>query len=119
MKEGPEELLARQPPEIQQLVARLREAVRNALPGAVEAQRRPMVFGYGRSKRMADLLFAIVPYRAHVNLELADGAGLSDLEHLLEGSGKSIRHVKIRMPEDVDKAEVRALIQAQLDIRAG
>ena len=119
MKEGPEELLARQPPEIQELVARLREAVPNALPGAVEMQRRPMVFGYGRSRRMADLLFAIVPYRVHVNLEFADGARLPDPEHLLEGSGKNIRHVKIRTPEDMDKAEVRALVQEQLDARRG
>jgi hypothetical protein len=119
VKEGPEELLTKQPAEIQQLVEQLRSLLRTLLPGAVETQRRPIVFGFGRSKRMSDLLFAVLPHREHVNLEFADGAKLPDPEHLLEGTGKNIRHIKLRSPEDVERPSVQALVEAQLKARPG
>jgi hypothetical protein len=117
LKEGPEELLAKQPAEIQQLVEQLRAMLRGALPAAVETQRRPIIFGFGRTNRMSDLLFAVQPHREHVNLEFANGATLPDPDRLLEGSGKNIRHVKIRSLEDVDKPSIRALVEAQLEAR--
>ena len=48
----------------------------------------------------ARLPFAIIPHTAHVNLQLADGADLPNPDGRIEGTGKRIRHVKVRSVED-------------------
>ena len=63
---------------------------------------------------MRDLLFAIAPHRQHVNLQFADGALLPDPGSLMEGTGKRIRHVKCRTPEDAARPALRALVDEQL-----
>src|SRR5262245_53119447 len=46
---------------------------------------------------VADAAFAYVDiYKAHVNVGFFCGAGLADPTGLLEGTGKFMRHVKIR-----------------------
>jgi len=59
---------------------------------------------------MKDNVCAIVVYRGHVNLMFVRGTDLDDPRGLLEGSGRTIRHVKMRAPKDVDRPGVRALI---------
>ena len=49
---------------------------------------------------MRDFLFAIIPHTAHVNLQLADGADLPNPDGRIEGTGKRVRHVKVRSVED-------------------
>jgi hypothetical protein len=68
---------------------------------------------------MKDLWFAIIPHRAWVNLQLADGVDLPNPDGRIEGTGKRIRHVKVRSVEDANSAWVRAVIAAQLAIRGG
>ncbi len=72
------------------------------------------LIAFGRTMRMRDLLFAIIPHREHVNLQLADGAELPDPAGIVEGTGKRIRHVKCRSVADVERPAVRELIQAQI-----
>ena len=45
---------------------------------------------------MRDFLFAIIPHKAYVNLQLADGVDLPNRDGRIEGTGKRIRHVKVR-----------------------
>ncbi len=52
---------------------------------------------------MRDLLFAIIPHKSCVNLQLADGAELPDPDGRIEGTGKRIRHVKVRSVEDASR----------------
>lgn len=73
----------------------------------------------GTSAKMRDLLFAIIPHRAHVNLQLADGVDLPDPTRLIEGTGKRIRHVKVRSADAVGSPAVRAIVRAQVARRAG
>lgn len=47
----------------------------------------------------------------HVNLGFYYGTNLYDPSGLLEGTGKSLRHVKIRLRHDVAKTEPRDLLQ--------
>jgi hypothetical protein len=63
---------------------------------------------------MRDLFFAIIPHTAHVNLQLADGVDLPDPDGLIEGTGKRIRHVKVRSVEVAGSPAVLAVIVAQL-----
>ena len=58
-------------------------------------------------------------FTAHVNVGFFHGAGLPDPEHLMEGSGKHMRHVKLRPGVSVNAAALSALIdEAYSDIKA-
>jgi hypothetical protein len=64
-----------------------------------------------------DLVFAIIPHSAHVNLQLVDGVDLPDPDGLIEGTGKRIRHVKVRSVEAAASPAVRAIVNAQVALR--
>ncbi len=68
---------------------------------------------------VGDAAFAYVGvYRAHANVGFFHGAGLEDPRGLLEGTGKDMRHVKIRPGVEVDSAGLAALIRhAYADIK--
>jgi hypothetical protein len=111
-------LLAEHPPELQAIERALRATIRDAVPDAVEqVDFGNRLIAFGRSTKMRGLLFAIIAHKAHVNLQLADGALLADPLGLVEGTGKRIRHVKIRTVEDASSPAVRGLIAAQLAAR--
>ena len=59
-----------------------------------------------------DAGFAYVnAFRAHVNVGFFRGAELPDPGGLLEGTGKFMRHVKLRPEADVDAAALARLIE--------
>ena len=49
-------------------------------------------------------------FKAHVNVGFFRGAEIADPEHLLEGTGKFMRHVKLRPERDVDATALMKLI---------
>ena len=51
-------------------------------------------------------------FKAHVNVGFFHGAALADPERLLEGTGKFMRHVKLRPGQDVDEAALTQLIES-------
>ncbi len=56
---------------------------------------------------------------SHVNVGFFQGAGLADPGRLLEGSGKFMRHVKLKPGAATDAAALRCLIRtAYADIQA-
>ena len=58
-------------------------------------------------------------FKDHVNVGFFFGAELRDPARLLQGTGKRMRHVKLRAGADVDSAALAALIEAAYsDIRA-
>jgi hypothetical protein len=60
-----------------------------------------------------DAAFAYVAaFKAHVNIGFFQGASLDDPKGLLEGSGKRMRHVKLRWGETPDAEAISALIEA-------
>ena len=50
-------------------------------------------------------------FRAHVNVGFFRGAEIADPEGLLEGTGKFMRHVKLRPERDVDATALMRLIE--------
>jgi hypothetical protein len=69
---------------------------------------------------VGDAAFAYVnAFIAHVNVGFFRGAELADPEGLLEGTGKFMRHVKLRPERDVDSAPLLKLIEtAYIDMKA-
>ncbi|MGS5085946.1 DUF1801 domain-containing protein [Hydrogenophaga sp. A37] len=60
-----------------------------------------------------DAPFAYVgAFKAHVNIGFFHGVALPDPTGLLEGTGKRMRHVKLRPGRPVDEAALDALIAA-------
>jgi len=60
---------------------------------------------------VGDAAFAYVnAFTAHVNVGFFQGAELADPEGLLEGTGKRMRHVKLRPDHDVDAEALTRLI---------
>ena len=112
-------LLAEHSPAIQAIERALRGMIRGEFPDAVEqVDFGNKLIAFGRSMKMRGLLFAIIAHASWVNLQLADGAELPDPDGLIEGTGKRIRHVKIRSVEAASSAPVLAIIRAQLAARA-
>ncbi len=51
-------------------------------------------------------------FRSHVNVGFFHGAALADPAGLLEGAGKSMRHVKLRPGTAANDAALRKLVEA-------
>ena len=69
---------------------------------------------------IGDAAFAYVnAFTAHVNVGFFRGASLADPSNLLEGTGRFMRHVKLRPGDDVDAGALTRLIRtAHADMRA-
>ncbi len=106
--------------EVVVAAARSLEAVIRAEAPGLEVRFDPGngLLAFGWSMRMRDLVFALIPHAGWVNLQLADGALLSDPTGIVEGTGKRIRHVKVRSAEAAAAPAVRDLVRAQLDVRS-
>ncbi len=52
--------------------------------------------------------------KSHVTFGLYSGTSLDDPEKLLEGTGKSLRHVKLRSVEDLKRAGLRKLVKSAI-----
>ncbi len=106
--------------DVAEIARTLRRTVLASFPGAVEwFDPGNGLLAIGSKRSMRDLLFAIIPHRAHVNLQLADGVDLPNPDGRIEGSGKRIRHVKVRSVEEASAPWLRAVIGSQVQYRAG
>lgn len=54
---------------------------------------------------------------AHVNLGFFQGTSLPDPTHLLQGTGKALRHTRLLHPSDTKNPALRALVIAARDLR--
>ena len=68
---------------------------------------------------VSDAAFAYVNvFKTHVNLGFFHGAELPDESNLLEGTGKRMRHVKLRTGHEIDERQLMQLVaDAYIDIR--
>ena len=112
--------LASHTPDVQGAARALEAIIREELPDVV-VQYDPGngLLAFGRSMKMRDLLFALIPHAGWVNLQLADGALLPNPEGLIEGTGKKIRHIKVRSAGFGGNPRVRSAIRAELDANDG
>jgi len=113
-----EKLLEPHTPAVAETARALRTLVAAAFPEAVEqVDFGNKLLAVGKSMGMRDLAFAIIPHSAHVNVQLPDGVDLPDPDGLIEGTGKRIRHVKVRSVEAASSPAVRAIVDAQVALR--
>lgn len=58
-----------------------------------------------------DILAAVNPLAAYVNVNLGHATELHDPDSVLEGTGKGIRHVKVRPGQPFPERPLRALLE--------
>ena len=98
-------------PEQAAAAQRLREIVLEIAPGLAQSIKwGNLMFSHAGAHAIA-----IVAHRDHLNLQLFNGALLAEQFPVLEGQGKGLRHLRVRLRQPVDEDLVRALVQASVD----
>jgi hypothetical protein len=92
-------------PDQQRIVGILRELMEECAPDANE------VISHGSPAWKATKMLAIISVsRTHITFAFERGAEFRDDHGLLQGVGKKTRHVKLKKPDAVDEAALRAYI---------
>ena len=102
--------------DVQDLARQVRALIFEVVPEVSENVYPAMnVVRYGlEGNKLAGLVFYLSPLKERVNLGFNHGTSLPDPKGLLEGTGKNLRHVKVRSAEDVRNPALRALLKAEL-----
>jgi hypothetical protein len=85
----------------------VRRLVKKTVPAATEA-----VNAWGIPVFELNGAFCLLMVgKNHVTFGFTQGASIHDPDGLLEGTGKNLRHVKLKKPEQVDHPGLRRLVQ--------
>ena len=114
---------AKYDPATRTLGKALRAKLRARLPGLLELvyvydRQSSLVLSYSPTETGSEAVCALALYPRRVNLFFAGGARLSesDPNRLLQGRGKSVRHVVLTSVADFDRAEIDVLVAAALKL---
>src|SRR5438876_10336577 len=109
-----EEAVAKAGAQARELAYQLRKLVAEVMPNVVEVpwpKLRMASYGVGPRKKSEHFCY-ISAQKDDVNLGFYYGAELPDPEELLQGTGKLLRHVKIREPKAIRGRALRRLLEA-------
>jgi hypothetical protein len=99
---------AKQPPQLRALLDQLQAMIAEAAPEATAATKWGMPF-YSVG---ANTLCALAAFKAHINLILPGPPGTyTDPDGLLEGDGKTGKHLKLRPTDALPRAAVRGWLR--------
>ncbi len=114
---------AKYEPAMARLGKALRAKLRDRLPGLTEIvyvydTQDALVISYSPTEKGYDGLCGIALYPHSAKLFFGQGAKLSksDPNKLLEGRGKTVRHVVLNSVADFDRAEIEVLMAAALKL---
>lgn len=94
-------------PKLQEIVGGLRELVREVVPEAAETVNP---WGIPTFELDGPICYFMVA-KKHVTFGFPRGTSLTDPHGLLEGTGKDMRHVKLRNVEDLRREGLRELVE--------
>lgn len=114
MNDGFDEITAEANPKVEELARGAKSLILDVMPGVVEvAWPRQKIVGYGVGpKKMSEHFCYIAVLKERINLGFYYGADLLDPAKLLEGTGKSLRHVKISELDQLADPDLRQLVEA-------
>jgi hypothetical protein len=110
-------IIAKQPPAMAKLTREVLAKIRPRFPGAVELvydKKRSLVIGFCPDQRASNVINSIATYSKWINLYFFEGDTLPDPEGLLQGSGSTVRSIRITAAADLDRPAVKALMAAAL-----
>jgi hypothetical protein len=114
-----EDILCAAGPRLRHLCQALRNLVASLDKDFVEVvwlRQEIASFGVG-PKKMTEHYAYIGIQSSYVNLGFYHGAALRDPTHLLEGTGKRLRHVKIRTDAEAKNPAIAALLRNAIENR--
>ena len=114
-----DDLLAITNKPLRPVMMRLRDIILEIRPDASEVVRlgdRAATYGLGPRKMIEGFVY-LMPFKGWVNLGFYRGVDLPDPTGKLEGTGKKLRHIKIRSGEECEQPWIRDLVKAALDER--
>ena len=112
-----ETYLSQYEPPMRDLALQIRAFLQSVCPTLTEkVYTGYQMVSYGPSDKMNEDVAYIAVYKAHVNIGFMRGTLLPDPAGLLKGTGKTLRHVKIRSAADLEKHDkaLRDLLNAAL-----
>ena len=99
---------AQQPPELREHLEALRSLVKKAAPGARESMKWGMPY-----YELKGGFCALYTSKTYAALSImAPPEKLDDPEGKLEGTGKTMRHLKVRSAADIDEASILRWVKA-------
>jgi hypothetical protein len=110
-------IIAKQPPEMARLTKQVLAKLRPRFPGAVEMvydKKRALVIGFCPDERASNVINSIGVYSKWINLYFFEGDTLPDPDGLLQGSGHTVRNIRITSSADLDHPAVKALMAEAL-----
>jgi hypothetical protein len=114
--------IAKFTPELQDRIRGCRARMRARFPDAVELvydNYNFLVIGFSPTPRSSDAVFSLAADARGVRLcFLQRGPELPDPTSVLRGAGKVVRNVHLSSAEDLDRADVRALVEAAIGLAA-
>ena len=109
------EFLYRYDPAVQSIGIGLRTIVLEEMAPCFEyifAMQSKVVLLYGSSEKvLADCVCSIAIFRRHATLTFHRGVDLNDTHHLLQGTGKALRHIRIEQLQELDRPALRLCIR--------
>ena len=109
------EFLAKHDPATLSLVLALRQVVLDTIAPCHEyifQMRTKVMLLYGATARiMADGICQMAIFRHHVTLVFPDGIDLEDPTRVLRGTGRTMRYVRVAVPSDLVRPELRSLLR--------
>lgn len=99
-----------------ELATGLQEIILQIFPMTIISEDADNV-GYGYGSGYKDLVYAISPFKAHVNLGNVNGASLDEPHQLMSGKGKVHRHIKVSRGDQLRDPNLNQLMQQALESR--
>ena len=104
-----DEFLHNYPCDVYTTSCLLRRCIQNEVPDCGETLHSGWkVVSYGLGYKFC----AIAPHNNWVNIQFHNGVALPDPDKLMQGTGKSMRHVKIQDRKDINKSLVQLIHHA-------
>lgn len=107
-REWIDEYVARKEPKLGDLATGLRRLVKETVPDSRETVNPWSIPTFESNGPMCFFMVG----KKHVTFGFLRGTSLPDPAKLLEGTGKSLRHVKLRTVDDLRRPQLKKLVQA-------
>jgi hypothetical protein len=106
-------IISAMPPEMRRIARELRRTIHSVAPDLEECVKWNAPNWSGRK-----LVLCFMVYPDHLNLGFWRGAELARAFAVVEGTGKSLRHVKVRSVAQARSPEIRKLLRAAVELDA-
>jgi hypothetical protein len=112
-------IIGQRSPAMAKLTREVLAKLRPRFPGATEMvydKKNALVIGFSPDDRPSSAISSIATYSKWINLYFFLGDDLPDPDGLLQGTGSTVRSIRITSAADCDRPAVKALIAAAVKL---